>query len=87
MFSWKSGRIPGCGTPLRLAPRKNNRRFVLEQKPAPRRARPPKDGLAFGRDKYSCHAPGGCYIFSLTPLTRAITSPHAGQRMQPKAVY
>jgi hypothetical protein len=33
--------------------------------PAPRRARPPKDGLAFGRDKYSCPAPGGRYIFSL----------------------
>ncbi|MDR0641497.1 MAG: hypothetical protein LBG07_03460, partial [Treponema sp.] len=60
--------------------------FALQKRrnslqPAPRRARPPTDGLAFGRDNYSCRAPGGCYIFSLTPLTRAITSPHAGQRI------
>ncbi|MDR0642150.1 MAG: hypothetical protein LBG07_06805, partial [Treponema sp.] len=57
------------------------KRMRLSQ-PAPRRARPPEGGLAFGRDKYSCPAPGGCYIFSLTPLTRAITSPHAGQRVE-----
>jgi hypothetical protein len=54
------------------------KRMHLSQ-PAPRRARPPKAALAFGQDIYSCHAPGGCYIFSLTPLTRAITSLHAGQ--------